>query len=100
MSEYISVGYRLEFMHTPTGVTVELYDADDTDQYSAPLASVTGATADDAVADLINYVTFNLGDAAPNGGEPGEGGGVFDLTMVGLVPYICICKAITSHHIT
>jgi hypothetical protein len=60
MSGYLSVGYRLEIMHTPTGATVELYDADDS--YSPPLASRTGATADDAVRDLINYVTFNLGD--------------------------------------
>lgn len=63
-SGYISVGYVLEFMHTPTGVTVELYAADDPSD--PPLASRTGATADDAVRDLINYVTFNLGDAADN----------------------------------
>ena len=60
MSGYRSVGYKLELMFTPTGVEAELYAADE--PYDPPIASVTGATADDAVAQLINSVTFDVTD--------------------------------------
>lgn len=64
MSGYKSVGYALELMFTPTGVTAELYAADE--PHEAPIASRTGATADDAVRDLFAYVTLDVDGPADN----------------------------------
>lgn len=60
MSGYRSAGYRLELMFTPTGVTAELYAADE--PHDAPIASQTGATADDAVRALFERVTLDVED--------------------------------------
>lgn len=57
MSGYKSVGLALELMFTPEGVTVELYAADA--PHEAPIASVTAATADEAVRDLFDSITLN-----------------------------------------
>lgn len=60
MSKYRSVGYALELMFTPTGVEVELYAADAPGEM--PIASQTGATADDAVRALFERVTLDVTD--------------------------------------
>jgi hypothetical protein len=60
MSGYRSAGYALELMFTPTGVEVELYAADE--PHDSPIASQTGATADDAVRALFERVTLDVND--------------------------------------
>lgn len=60
MSGWRSVGYKLELMFTPTGVEVELYAADE--PHDPPIASQTGATADDAVRALFERVTLDVED--------------------------------------
>ena len=58
MSGWRSVGYSLELMFSPTGVTVELFDPDE--HGGPPIASQTGATADDAVRALFERVTLDV----------------------------------------
>jgi hypothetical protein len=64
MSGWRSVGYALELMFSPTGVTVELYAADE--PHDAPIATQTGATADDAVRALFERVTLDVDDDEEN----------------------------------
>ena len=60
MSKWRSAGYALELMFTPTGVEVELYDADL--RHEMPIATQTGATADDAVRALFERITLDVDD--------------------------------------
>lgn len=57
MGKYHSMGFRLEIMVTPTRAEVELYDADL--PFDPPIAEATGTTPDEAVAALLEIVTFN-----------------------------------------
>jgi len=64
MSKWRSVGYTMELMFTPTGVEVELYPADE--PHAAPIATQTGATADDAVRALFERITLDVTDEEDN----------------------------------
>jgi hypothetical protein len=61
MSEYRVDGYYLRSDFSPTGVSATLFDMDDTREES-PISDATAPTADEAVAALINSVTFDVTD--------------------------------------
>ena len=61
MSGYHTLGFYLRIDIAPDGTIATLFDVDDVAE-SMPIAEATADTADQAVAELINTVTFNVTD--------------------------------------